>query len=159
MRKGYLKTRFAVDVKTGQVVSMDVSSEMVGDGKRLVRRAQGTVRVRRVLGDGAYDQGELQLPRKGGDQASHQGGQELSGEEQWELRQEDGGHRAAGVQAGGWPRIHRFGHRWRVEGASLSSNASPGSTSPPGSSSTWRGRWRRRRPSTTGSFRRRRLAA
>ena len=37
---------------------MDVSSEKVGDGrrlKRLGRRAEGSVRVRRVLGNGAYD--------------------------------------------------------------------------------------------------------
>ena len=56
--EGYLKIHFAVDVKTGQVVSMDVSSENVSDGrrlKRLLRRAEGSVRVRRVLGDGAYD--------------------------------------------------------------------------------------------------------
>jgi hypothetical protein len=37
VKKGYLKIHFAVDVKTGQVVSMDVSSEKVGDGKRLKR--------------------------------------------------------------------------------------------------------------------------
>ena len=58
VKKGYLKIHFAVDTKTGQVVSMDVSSEKVGDGrrlKRLVKRAQENVRVRRVLADGAYD--------------------------------------------------------------------------------------------------------
>ena len=45
VKKGYLKIHFAVDTKTGQVVSMDVSSEKVGDGKRL----------KRVLVDGAFD--------------------------------------------------------------------------------------------------------
>jgi hypothetical protein len=37
---------------------MNVSSEKVGDGKRLkrlMRRAERNVRVRRVLADGAYD--------------------------------------------------------------------------------------------------------
>jgi hypothetical protein len=58
VRKGYLKFHIAVNVKTGQIVSMDVSSERVSDGrrmKRLVRKAQESVRVNRVLGDGAYD--------------------------------------------------------------------------------------------------------
>ena len=59
VKKGYLKIHFAVDIKTGQVVSMDVSSEKVGDGKRLkrlVNRArENNVRVKRVLADGAFD--------------------------------------------------------------------------------------------------------
>lgn len=58
MKRGYLKIHFAVDIKTKQVVSMDVSSEKVHDGrrlKRLVNRASENVRVKRVLGDGAYD--------------------------------------------------------------------------------------------------------
>ena len=37
MRKGYLKIHFAVDMKTGQAVSMDATSEKVGDGRRLRR--------------------------------------------------------------------------------------------------------------------------
>ena len=59
VKKGYLKIHFAVNIKTGQVVSMDVSSEKVGDGKRLkrlIKRAkENKVRVKRVLGDGSYD--------------------------------------------------------------------------------------------------------
>ena len=56
VKKGYLKIHFAVDIKTGQVVSMDVLSEKVGDGKRLVNRArENNVRVKRVFGDGSYD--------------------------------------------------------------------------------------------------------
>ena len=57
-KKGYLKIHFAVDIRTKQVVSMDVSSEKAPDGKRLkrlVNRAEENVRVRRVLADGAYD--------------------------------------------------------------------------------------------------------
>ncbi|MHB8568553.1 MAG: transposase [Nitrososphaerales archaeon] len=59
VRKGYLKIHFAVNIKSKQVVSMDVSSEKVHDSKRLKRlmkRAkENGVRVERVLGDGAYD--------------------------------------------------------------------------------------------------------
>jgi hypothetical protein len=83
---------------------MNVSSEKVGDGKRLkrlMRRAERNVRVRRVLADGAYDQGQLQLPRRGGDQARHQGEEGLRSEEQRLLREEEGGHRAAGLQTEG----------------------------------------------------------
>lgn len=57
VKKGYLKIHFAVNIKTGQIVSMDVSSEKVHDGKRLkrlVKKARENVRVKRVLADGAY---------------------------------------------------------------------------------------------------------
>ena len=37
VRKGYLKIHFAVDIKTGQVVSMDATSERVGNGRHLRR--------------------------------------------------------------------------------------------------------------------------
>jgi len=32
VRKGYLKIHFAVDIRTGQAVSMDATSEKVGTG-------------------------------------------------------------------------------------------------------------------------------
>jgi Transposase DDE domain len=37
VKRGYLKIHFSVDIKTKQVVSMDVSSEKVHDGRRLKR--------------------------------------------------------------------------------------------------------------------------
>jgi hypothetical protein len=40
VKNRYLKMRFAVDIRTGQVVLMDVSSEKMGDGKRLRRLGQ-----------------------------------------------------------------------------------------------------------------------
>ena len=55
-RRRSFRRHFAVDIKTKQLVQMDVSSEKVHDGKRLkrlVNRAEESVRVRRVLGDGA----------------------------------------------------------------------------------------------------------
>ena len=45
VKKGYLKIHFAVNIKTGQVVSMDVSSEKMGNGKRLVNRVEESVMV------------------------------------------------------------------------------------------------------------------
>jgi IS5 family transposase len=107
VKKGYLKIHFAVDIRTGQVVSMDVSSEKVGDGKRLVKRlvrrlvkrAEEKVRVKRVLADGAYDSKANFnfLAGEGGDQASNQGQQEgFRAQEQGEPCEEARRHRAAG---------------------------------------------------------------
>ncbi len=121
-RKGYLKIHFAVNIKTKQVVSMDVTSEKVHDSKRLkrlVNRArENGIRVKRLLGDGAYDSkdnfrflSEKQikpvirvrsnavpksnacLPRK------------KAVIEQQRFKPKS------------WSHIHRFGYRWRVEGA------------------------------------------
>jgi hypothetical protein len=121
VKKGYLKIHFAVDVKTGQVVSMDVSSEKVGDGKRLkrlVKRAEERVRVKRVLTDGAYDSkanfnflaGKHIKPviriRKGSVPKSRGSrARKLAVIEQQAFKPRS------------WSNIHRFGYRWRVEGA------------------------------------------
>jgi IS5 family transposase len=121
VKKGYLKIHFAVDIRTGQVVSMDVSSEKVGDGKRLkrlVKRAEEKVRVKRVLGDKAYDSkanfnflaGKHIKPviriRKGSVPKSRGSwARKLAVVEQQAFKPRS------------WSRIHRFGYRWRVEGA------------------------------------------
>ena len=120
VKNGYLKIHFAVDIKTKQVVSMDVSSEKVHDGKRLkrlVNKAEENVRVRRVLADGAYDSKanfnflaqrgikpvirirKSSVPRSNGSYA-----RKMAVIEQQAFRPK------------AWSRIHRFGYRWRVEG-------------------------------------------
>jgi len=122
VKKGYLKVHFAVNIKTKQVVSMDVSSEKVHDSKRLKRLVskakKNGVRVRRVLGDGAYDTKEdfrflsnngikpvirvrsNSVPKSNGCTA-----RKLAVIEQKMFKPK------------AWSRIHRFGYRWRVEGA------------------------------------------
>ena len=58
VRRGYLKIHIAVDTKSKKIVSMDVTSEKVGDGNRLrklVREASQKAKVNKVLADGAYD--------------------------------------------------------------------------------------------------------
>ena len=121
VKKGYLKIHFAVNIKTKQVVSMDVSSEKVYDGKRLkrlVNRAEKNVRVKRVLGDGAYDSRanfnfldanhikpvirvrSNAVPKSKGCQA-----RKIAVIEQKTFKPK------------AWSRIHRFGYRWKVEGA------------------------------------------
>lgn len=56
-KKGYIKIRVAVDTRTKQVVSLEVSDEKTHDGEKLkplVKKA----RVKKVLGDGGYDSHE-----------------------------------------------------------------------------------------------------
>ncbi|MEM3858503.1 MAG: hypothetical protein QW478_03745 [Candidatus Micrarchaeaceae archaeon] len=59
VKRGYLKIHFTVDIKTKQAVSMYISSEKVGDGRRLANRASESVMGSR--GCGVRFKGELQL--------------------------------------------------------------------------------------------------
>ena len=57
-RKGYIKIHVAVDTKTKQVVSVEVSDERTNDGEKLlplVMSSKRKAKVKRVLGDGGYD--------------------------------------------------------------------------------------------------------
>jgi IS5 family transposase len=57
-RKGYLKIHVAVDINKKRIVSLEVSSEEVHDGrmlKNLVDNASENNKVKRVLADGMYD--------------------------------------------------------------------------------------------------------
>jgi hypothetical protein len=61
VRRGYLKIHVAVDIRKKKVVSMEVTSEEVSDGKvlkKLVKEASENNDVGRVLADGAYDSKE-----------------------------------------------------------------------------------------------------
>ncbi len=61
VRRGYLKIHVAVDIRKKKVVSMEVTSEEVHDGKvlkKLVKGASENNDVSRVLADGAYDSKE-----------------------------------------------------------------------------------------------------
>jgi hypothetical protein len=60
-KKGYIKIHVAVDTRTKQVVSLEVSDEKTHDGEKLkplVKKAQKKARVKKVLGDGGYDSHE-----------------------------------------------------------------------------------------------------
>jgi len=57
-RRGFLKIHIAVDVKTRQILAMEVTDERTGDGgmlKPLVEGAETHCRVVKALGDGGYD--------------------------------------------------------------------------------------------------------
>ena len=60
-RKGYLKIHLAVDVKTKQILALEVTDDRVADSDRfepLVEGARRVANVVKVLGDGAYDSKE-----------------------------------------------------------------------------------------------------
>lgn len=57
-RKGFLKIHLAVDVKTKQILSIEVTDERVADSEKfedLVEGARRVANVVKVLADGAYD--------------------------------------------------------------------------------------------------------
>lgn len=59
--KGYIKVHLAVDVRTKEILALEVTEERVGDGEMLeplVEGASKRARVKRALGDGGYDSGE-----------------------------------------------------------------------------------------------------
>jgi transposase len=57
-KRGFLKIHVAVDVKTGQILAMEVTDERTGDSRKfkpLVERASGRADIKFVLADSAYD--------------------------------------------------------------------------------------------------------
>jgi hypothetical protein len=123
VKKGYLKIHFAVNIKTKQVVSMDVSSEKVHDGKRLKRLVKKAsrnrnIRVKRVLADGAYDS------RDNFNYLSKKGIKPVIRVRSNSIPKSRGcmSRKVAVIEQKmfkpkAWSRIHRYGYRWRVEGA------------------------------------------
>jgi len=60
-KKGFLKIHVAVDVKSGQILAMEVTDERVADTRKfepLVKQASERANVRLVLADTAYDSRE-----------------------------------------------------------------------------------------------------
>jgi hypothetical protein len=58
VRKGYLKIHVAVDIKKKRILSLEVTSEEIHDGKilkKLVDDASENNKIKRVLADGMYD--------------------------------------------------------------------------------------------------------
>jgi DDE family transposase len=60
-KKGYLKIRLAVDIKTKQILALEVTDEKVHDGKMLKNLVNNVLdnhdkkKIKSVLADGAYD--------------------------------------------------------------------------------------------------------
>jgi transposase len=120
VKRGFVKFHVAVDVKTGKMLSVEVTEEGVGDGRMLeplVEEASAKARVKGALCDGAYDTRRIFnfLHRKGIEavirvrrsSSLHAKGclpRKLSVQEQ--LSDYDR-----------WRRRHRYGRRWMVESA------------------------------------------
>ncbi len=58
VQRGFIKVHIAVDIKTKQILAIEVTKEDVGDGRmlrRLVDSSQNRVALKRIIADGAYD--------------------------------------------------------------------------------------------------------
>ena len=61
IKKGYLKIHVAVDIKTKQILALEVTDEKVHDGKMLKNLVNNVLdnhdkkKIKSVLADGAYD--------------------------------------------------------------------------------------------------------
>lgn len=121
VKKGYLKIHFAVNIKTKQVVSMDVSSEKVHDGKRLkrlVKKAKENVKVKRVLADGAYDSREnFRFLSDNNIKPVIRVRSNSVAKSRGCLSRKNAVIEQKMFKPKAWSRIHQFGYRWRVEGA------------------------------------------
>ena len=61
-KKRYVKLHFAVNVETGEVVAMELSTDDTHDTKallKLVEAAEENARITKLYGDGAYDSAEI----------------------------------------------------------------------------------------------------
>ena len=60
-KKGYLKIHVAVDVKTKQILALEVTDEKVHDNKVIKNLVEGVlnnnhnIKIKSFIGDGAYD--------------------------------------------------------------------------------------------------------
>ena len=64
-KKGYLKIHVAVNVKTKEILALEVTDEKVHDGKmmcilvdRILKQNNAAVNIKTILEDGAYDSNE-----------------------------------------------------------------------------------------------------
>jgi hypothetical protein len=58
IQRGFIKMHIAVDIKTKQILAIEVTKEDVGDGKmfgQLIKGSANVANVKQVIGDGAYD--------------------------------------------------------------------------------------------------------
>jgi len=119
-KRRYVKLHFAVNTVTHEVVAMEISTDDMHDVRALpglVEKAEGNVRVAEVIGDGAYDSGEVYdlleakgiepviKPRRNSRLDTRCPGRRLA----------VGRVRELGYEA--WARLTGYGRRWAVETA------------------------------------------
>ena len=84
-KKGYLKIHVAVNVRTREILALEVTDEKVHDGKmmcrlvdRMLKQNNAAVNIKTVLEDGDYDSNEsFRVPSRERDSAGNQGKEEL----------------------------------------------------------------------------------
>ena len=119
VQRGFIKVHLAVDVRTKQILAIEVTKEDVGDGRvfgRLVKDSASVADVKKVIADGAYDS------RANFHLASEMGVDPLIRVRKNASRRAGGcvsRKRAVLEQLGndGWRRERGFGCRWMVESA------------------------------------------
>ena len=119
-KKRYVKLHFAVRVDTHEVVAMEVSTDDMHDVRALpglVEKAEGNVRVAEVIGDGAYDPGEVidLLEAKGIEPVIKPRRNARVDAGPPARRLAVGRVRELGYDA--WARVTGYGRRWAVETA------------------------------------------
>lgn len=117
-RKGYLKIHLAVDVKSGEIIALEVTSEKTGDNKMfqpLVKAAMNTHKVFRVLADGAFDAKEnfTFLAKHGVDPAIKVRRNSIPRSKGCPARKQAVAEQLKDYEA--WRDRHQYGQRWRAE--------------------------------------------
>ena len=119
VRKGYLKIHIAVDVKSKQIIAMEVTCERTGDSRMfqpLVKAAMNSHPIRRVLADGAYDVKKLFDFL---DYYSVDAGIKVRSNSVAKSRGSIARKQAVAEQLKNpeaWRDKHQYGYRWRAEG-------------------------------------------
>jgi hypothetical protein len=118
LRKGYLKIHIAVDVKTKEIIAMEVTSEKVGDNrmfKPLVKAAMNRHHVSRVIADGAFDAkvNFTFLAKHGIDPAIKPRSNSVVKSRGCPARKQAVAERLKDPEA--WKVKHQYGYRWRAE--------------------------------------------
>jgi transposase len=119
-KRRYVKLHFAVDTETHEVVAMEVSTDDVHDVKALpglVEEAEGNVRVAEVIGDGAYDSGDVYefLENRGIEPVIKPRRNSRLGSGPPSRRRAVALIRELGYDA--WAKLTGYGRRWSVETA------------------------------------------
>ena len=119
-KKRYVKLHFAVNTVTHEVVAMEVSTDDMHDVKALpglVEEAGRNVRVAKLIGDGAYDSGEVYdlLESRGIEAVIKPRRNARLGAGPLARRRAVALIRELGYEA--WARITEYGRRWAVETA------------------------------------------
>jgi len=118
LHKGYLKIYIAVDVKSKEIVAMEVTSEKTGDNrmfKPLVKATMNRHPVSRVIADGAFDAKENFnfLAKHGIDPAIKPRNNSVAKARGSTARKLVVAERLKNPDA--WRERHQYGYRWRAE--------------------------------------------